>query len=243
MSEVGADCPYCPGCHLQLFRINCDEWIVKCESDKCMYPLAVSLEQSSTWREQEQLKDEEVALGDFLGEALNGINSEPASDFSETDFVELKPFDHQSALPLESTSSLNYFLEQVQFPLELLEDTFDTSSQSTESQITTTQIITIPPVQIVERKHENPNQSLKLRAEERKPKIKTSIKLKSTGNSGNSSSSASIPKKIKSGQIIRRIIKREPRGGSEHVKEVVQKVTHMKPLDYVNYFMDQNRKR
>lgn len=307
-AKVGDACLYCPGCHLKSFRIGEEEWIVKCESETCLYPIAITNEQCFRCREQVIETD---TLDNFLEEIFtDSTTPEPPEPMTfeetstEAQFIDL-PIDpasfteqksesildstsasvqepshffvfESSPAPTQDPSQVN-ILGQVQIPLDSFENAFQgtfgvtthpqiieplpdhnsTASfsqiveQSTDYKFTTsvfqvaepdykcttssqlqveepTQEITIPPVQTV-------------KSSEPKQKITSSMKhLELTKTLSTSSNSSGTTPKFKTGQIIRRIIKREP-SGTEEPREVVQRVTHMKPLDYVKYFMEQNR--
>lgn len=200
--KVGDKCPYCVDCILKSFRIDVDEWILKCESSKCMYPIAITKEQRLSCREATSVSETEI-LDDFLGEILSNTTVEPP------DLTELQ----------SDTSTSASFLEQAFPPVQLI----PSSAPPT---------LVIRPQVIAPEIKQEPVQ-----------KISRSLKhmeFTKALSSANGKANSSPVKKIRGSQIIRRIIKREP-GGSQEPKEVVQSVTHMKPLDYVKYFMERNR--
>lgn len=270
VAKVGDACLYCPGCNLKSFRIDDEEWIVKCESQDCMYPIAITKEQCFSCREQVIETD---TLDNFLEEIFTDSTEQmTVEETTNTQFIELQPFNPStSPTCLVSTSpsaqypSQLYGLEsspdhsQVQIPLDSFQNAFKgtfgvathpaqiTEPQPSEYKFTSMfQVagpdhkLTTSQIHVVEPKHTLPPVQI-VNSPERKHKITSTMKhLEHTKTLSTSNSGGSTPKRIKTGQIIRRLIKREP-SGSEQPRETVQKVTHMKPLDYVKYFMEQSR--
>lgn len=237
--KVGDKCPFCPGYYLYMCRIEEDFQFLKCQSDKCMYPVAIKKEQCNICQEQTEFKDEN-ALDGFFDDILNCATEEPSNCMRIDSFGTIEP-----AKAPDDSQSLDGFLDEVMNSNENT-FTFDAASPTGSNVIDPSMEnpifhkMNIPLLQEI--KQECNNTYLTVKTEELK--LRTSMKqLEASKALPTGTNSSSTPKKLKTGQIIRRIIKLEP-CGTEEVKEVVQKVTHMKPLDYLSiYFNDQKNKK
>lgn len=207
--KVGEKCPYCTNCFLKSFRIDVDEWIVKCESMSCLYPIAISKEQCFSCREENV--SENAILDDFFDEILSNKAFEQLS--SQNSVLDLIPVvaTEPESLPQDSVFGL---LPQP-----------ESSSQNA--------IISKMP-DVLPEPRTNAVEQQENKTEEADSFAKITRHLDNTKTSSPScssrSSSSGSPNKIKNGNNFRRIVKHDSRssvGEESGGKDVTKSVTHM----------------